>query len=145
MINGRLSSSSSTETFPTNHSNCIGSEHQLALHTGRHKPSTVQLHSGRCHTKIRGNGFRLLTQTKDIPCIIGGNREPRRATTDVHSLPILLFYFFCIEMSACSLLFPFLFHFSSLLLLLLFLFTDLLGGYISLYMHFGVKVIERKF
>lgn len=80
---------------------------------GTHKPFTVQLHSGRCYTKIRGNGFRLLTQTKDIPCIIGGNREPRRATTDVHSLPILLFYFFCIEMSTCSLLFLF-FSFSLL-------------------------------
>ena len=123
MINGRLSSSSSTETSPTNHSNCIGSEQQLALHTVTHKPFTVQLHSGRCYTKIRGNGFRLLTQTKDIPCIIGGNREPRRATTDVHSLPIFLFYFFCIEKSMCSLLlflipfFSFLF-FSSVLFLI---------------------------
>ena len=79
------------------------SDKPLALHTGTHKPFTVQLHPGRCYTKIRGNGFRLLTQTKDIPCIIGGNREPRRATTDVHSLPILLFYFFYIKMSTCSL------------------------------------------
>lgn len=144
MINGRLSSSSLTETSPTNHSNCIGSEQQLALHMGTHKPFTVHLHSGRCYTKIRGNGFRLLTQTKDIPCIIGGNREPRRATTDVHSLPILLFYFFYIEMSTCS-LFSLSFFFSLLFTsfpFLFFMFTDLYGGYISLYMHFGVERLK---
>jgi hypothetical protein len=61
-----------------------------------------KLHSGRCYIRIRGNGFRLLNPTQDIPCI-GGNREPRRATTDVHSLPAILFYVSCDEMGTSPL------------------------------------------
>ena len=62
---------------------CIGSEQQLALHTGTHKPSSVQLHSGRCYTKIRGNGFRLLTQTKISPAslVAIANPDARRPTS----------------------------------------------------------------
>lgn len=124
---------------------CIGSDQQLALHTGTHTPSSVQLHSGRCYTKIRGNGFRLLTQTKISPAslVAIANPDARRPTS-------IRYQYFSSTSStlrrahALSLSFLFFSLLSSLLLLLLFLFTDLCGGYISLYMHFGVKEIEEK-
>ena len=115
----------------------------MALYTGTNKPFTVQLHSGRCYTKIRGNGFRLLTQTKISLASIGGNREPRRATTDVHSLPILLHTSSSpISRRACALSFSF----STSLSVHFFFFLSsflLYGVYISLYMHFGVKGLKR--
>jgi hypothetical protein len=120
------------ETSPTHHSTALDPTQTTGVTHGRtNKPFTVQLHSGWCYTKIRGNGFRLLNQTKDIPRIIGGNREPRRDTTDVHSLPILLFCFSSISRAREEHVLS-LFSFS-------FFVTELYGVYISLYMHFGVK------
>jgi hypothetical protein len=69
---------------------------------------TGKLHSGRCYPKnSEGMAFASSNPKQDIPCI-GGDREPRRATTDVHSLPVILFFISYQEMRVCS-LFSFLF------------------------------------
>ena len=113
---------------------------------GTNTLSTVQLHPGRCYTKIRGNGFRLLTKPRyPLHQLVAiANPDARRPTS------IRYQYFFSsspILSRACALsrFFFSSLHFTSFhfFCLSLFFFLILYGVYISLYMHFGVKDWRR--
>ena len=114
--NGRLPSFPLTEHTPTYHNDCIESNTFFGVTSGNKQAPTLKTASG---TVLHKNPRKRLSPppTQDIPCILGGDREHRRTTGNVHSLPIILFFTSYFEKSMCSLLrLPFTLLFFSLLL-----------------------------
>jgi hypothetical protein len=76
------------------HYHRIGDAKLQALHTRANKHYRKTAFVTVLQQKFEGTAFASSTKQQDIPCIIiGGDREPSRATIDVHSLPVLFVVF----------------------------------------------------
>jgi hypothetical protein len=75
------------------HYHRIGDAKLQALHTRANKHYRKTAFGTVLQQKFEGTAFASSPKQQDIPCIIGGDREPSRATIDVHSLPMFFVVF----------------------------------------------------
>jgi hypothetical protein len=93
MITAAFHLSTPQTRISPHHYHRIGDAKLQALHTRANKHYRKTAFGTVPQPKFEGTAFASSTKQQDIPCIIGGDREPSRATIDVLSLPILFVLF----------------------------------------------------
>jgi hypothetical protein len=92
MITANFHLSTPQTRIPPHHYHRIGDAKLQALYTRANKHYRKTAFRTVLQQKFEGTAFASSTKQQDIPCI-GGDREPSRATIDVHSLPVLFVVF----------------------------------------------------